>query len=65
MILIKCADCGCTPEECKQSPSPKDCPNCNWDECCCWEAIKTAEFENRLHNAFESDKSHSKNLSSA
>jgi len=39
MVLIKCADCGCLPAECKVSKSPKECPNCTWDECCCWQAI--------------------------
>jgi rubrerythrin len=38
--MIKCADCGCLPLECKDSKSPKECPNCTWDECCCWDAIK-------------------------
>ena len=36
MFQIKCADCGCLPVECKESKSPKECPNCTWDECCCW-----------------------------
>ena len=39
MFQVKCADCGCLPEECKISPSAKECPNCSWDECCCWETI--------------------------
>jgi len=39
MSLIKCADCGCAPQECKESTSPKHCPNCTWDECCCWGVI--------------------------
>jgi len=39
MVLIKCADCGCSPEECKTSTSPTECPNCNLDECCCWACI--------------------------
>ena len=39
MVLIKCADCGCTSQECKESKSPKECPNCTGDECCCWIAI--------------------------
>jgi len=41
MFQIKCADCGCLPEECKNSPSAKECPNCSWDECCCWNAINS------------------------
>ena len=40
MVLIKCADCGCLPEECKNSKSPKECPNCSREECCCYNAIK-------------------------
>ena len=40
MFQIKCADCGCLPSECKSSKSAKECPNCSWDECCCWEAIQ-------------------------
>ena len=39
MLHVKYADCGCIPEECKSSKSPKDCPNCTWGECCCWSAI--------------------------
>lgn len=39
MLVIKCADCGCLPTECKESDSPKECPNCSSDECCCWSAI--------------------------
>jgi len=39
MFQIKCADCSCTPEECNLSPSPKECPNCTLDECCCWDAL--------------------------
>jgi len=38
-MQIKCADCGCFPSECKVSNSDKECPNCTWDECCCWETI--------------------------
>ena len=37
--LIKCHDCGCFPEECEKSRSPKECPNCTCDECCCWQTI--------------------------
>jgi len=40
MLIIKCADCGCLPAECKESKSPKECPNCKLDECCCWAAIQ-------------------------
>ncbi len=39
MFQVKCADCGCFPEECKYSPSAKECPNCSWYECCCGVAI--------------------------
>jgi len=39
MFQIKCADCDCTPEECRNGSSAKECPNCTWDECCCWETI--------------------------
>jgi len=35
---MKCADCDCLPEECKISTSAKLCPNCTWDECCCWDS---------------------------
>jgi hypothetical protein len=41
MFQVKCADCGCLPEECKNSPSAKECPNCSWKECCCWDAINS------------------------
>jgi len=43
MIQIKCADCGCLPEECKSSRSPNECPHCSrkFEEgcCCCWSSI--------------------------
>ncbi len=39
MFQVKCADCGCLPEECENSPSAKECSNCSWDECCCWVTI--------------------------
>jgi len=39
MFQVKCADCGCLPEECKHSSSAKVCPNCSHDECCCWATI--------------------------
>jgi len=34
-VQVKCADCGCLPEECKKSKSNKECPNCILEECCC------------------------------
>ena len=37
MILMKCADCCCIPEEYKNSKSSKQCPNCTCDEYCCLE----------------------------
>jgi len=40
VMQIKCADCSCLPGECKESTSPKGCPNCKLDECCCWATIK-------------------------
>ncbi len=41
-IEIKCADCGCTPKECKQSPSLLECPNCTLEICCCWNDVHNA-----------------------
>ena len=38
-MQIECADCGCIPEECKESKSPTECPNCTCEECCCWVEI--------------------------
>ena len=38
MFQVKCADCGCDPQECKKSNSSTECPNCTWKECCCWNA---------------------------
>jgi len=40
-MSIKCADCGCFPEECRKSKTSKECPNCILDECCCWNAINS------------------------
>ena len=39
MFQVKCADCGCLPAECKESPSLLECPNCTQDRCCCWNDI--------------------------
>ena len=33
---VKCADCGCYPEDCEHSNSPQTCSSCSWKECCCW-----------------------------
>ena len=44
MSQVKCADCGCLPEECKNSSSAKACPNCSWDECCCWQLGKNSSW---------------------
>ena len=40
IMQIKCADCGCLPSECKITKSVMDCPNCTWDQCCCWDSIQ-------------------------
>ena len=37
---MKCADCNCSPEECKTSSSPRGCSNYNLEDCCCWNGIK-------------------------
>ena len=39
IMQIKCADCGCLPAECIESKSATQCPNCTWDEGCCWKTI--------------------------
>jgi hypothetical protein len=31
-MQIKCADCGCLPQDCKQSKSSQECPNCSWEQ---------------------------------
>ena len=41
-LVVRCADCGCSPEECREAPSAEDCPNCKLDECCCWSAVHGA-----------------------
>lgn len=35
-MFINCADCRCTSQECRESKSAKECPNCTLKECCCW-----------------------------
>ena len=40
MFQIKCADCECLPSECKVSKSANVCPNCTWEECCCYNPIE-------------------------
>lgn len=37
---IRCPNCGCTPFDCTQSPTPGECDNCRLDTCCCWKIIK-------------------------
>lgn len=37
--IIKCSDCNCTLQECNISPSPRQCPNCSLEECCCCNTI--------------------------
>ena len=38
-MQIRCADCGCLPEECRLAESLENCPNCRCKECCCWTEI--------------------------
>jgi hypothetical protein len=38
-FVMRCADCGCSPDECREAPSALDCPACKLDECCCWNAV--------------------------
>ena len=38
-MQVRCANCGCLPAECEGSGSAYECPNCTWDQCCCWSAI--------------------------
>jgi len=44
MFQVKCADCGCLPQECRNSNSSKACPNCTWNECCCYNAGERQMF---------------------
>ncbi len=39
VIALKCADCICDIEECKNSQSPFECHNYILDKCCCWESL--------------------------
>lgn len=41
---MKCADCNCTPNDCKASPTAFRCPNCTLEECCCWSAIQSVKI---------------------
>ncbi len=45
---IKCADCECLPQECKKSNSVKSCPNCTWEECCCYNAIQNGNLDDYI-----------------
>ena len=38
-LTMTCSDCGCSPEECKESNSPLECPHCGCGKCCCWATI--------------------------
>jgi hypothetical protein len=42
IMMMRCADCNCTPEECEKSLSAKECPNCGLEKCCCWLIIDTS-----------------------
>ncbi len=43
---MRCADCGCSPDECRKAPSAVECPSCKLDVCCCWNAVHgVAEFD--------------------
>jgi hypothetical protein len=35
-MQIRCANCDCFPEDCKNSRSSTECLNCSLEECCCW-----------------------------
>ncbi len=49
MFQIKCADCECLPSECKVSKSANVCPNCTWEECCCYNPIENGK-DNRAND---------------
>ncbi len=34
---IRCSDCDCIAEDCKNSKSSQDCSCCKYDRCCCWQ----------------------------
>lgn len=44
-VEIKCSECGCTPEGCKKTESPYNCPNCSWVRCCCWGPVQGQSTE--------------------
>ncbi|MDW0138545.1 MAG: hypothetical protein QOK59_07280 [Nitrososphaeraceae archaeon] len=37
---MKCAECGCTHDDCKGSISPLECARCSLEECCCWLTVR-------------------------
>ena len=39
-MKMTCVDCGCSLQECVESPSPTSCPHCSQSECCCWPVIQ-------------------------
>lgn len=40
-MSIKCADCGCDPQDCKR----RECPHCTLEVCCCLPSSSTNNLE--------------------
>lgn len=38
--LLKCAECGCTHNYCKESISQVECARYSFEECCCWLTVR-------------------------
>ncbi len=59
MFQIKCADCECSPQECKNSKSSIPCPNCSREQCCCLKTESHSESRSNevgFHGASNFDK---------
>ena len=46
--LITCTNCGCLPAECEESESPRNCPNCSLEECCCWNEFHSEKLTKKI-----------------
>ena len=41
-MTMRCADCNCTPQECKTAKSGRECAHCTLEVCCCWQGSSPA-----------------------
>ena len=47
-MQLQCVKCGCFPQDCENSKSPRKCTNCTLEECCCWHLNKIIKNQDVL-----------------